>query len=280
MSKNDRNLNLERILSIILKMKTKLPETIFFEDELNDEFSTAKIQAKKIDKNYRYLHKTIFGEILHFLCYRVIATPIAKIYLKAKFHHKIVGKEKMKEVKDTGYFLYGNHTQQMADALIPSFVAFPKGIYVIVHPNNVSMKVFGKVTPYLGALPLPDDLGAMKNFLKAIEKRLDQKKAICIYPEAHIWPYYTKIRPFTEKSFHYPVKYQKPVFCFTNTYQKRKNGKVQIITYIDGPFYPDPNLNQREDMKRLRDLCYEAMVRESQKNTIEVIRYERKKEND
>ena len=176
MSENDRNLNLERVLSIILRMKTKLPETIFFEDELNDEFSTATIQAKKIDKNYRYLHKTIFGEILHFLCYRVIATPIAKIYLKAKFHHKIVGKEKMKEVKDTGYFLYGNHTQQMADALIPSFVAFPKGVYVIVHPNNVSMKVFGKVTPYLGALPLPDDLGAMKNFLKAIEKRLNQKK--------------------------------------------------------------------------------------------------------
>ena len=68
MSKNDINLNLERVLSIILRMKTKLPETIFFEDELNDEFSTAKIQAKKIDKNYRYLHKTIFGEILHFLC--------------------------------------------------------------------------------------------------------------------------------------------------------------------------------------------------------------------
>ena len=50
MSENDRNLNLERVLSIILRMKTKLPETIFFEDELNDEFSTAKIQAKDLSQ--------------------------------------------------------------------------------------------------------------------------------------------------------------------------------------------------------------------------------------
>ena len=132
----------------------------------------------------------------------------------------------------------------------------------------------------LGAIPIPCDMGGMKHFVKSVEDKIRRGYSVTIYPEAHIWPYYTKIRPFTEKSFHYPVKYQKPVFCFTNTYQKRKNGKVRIITYIAGPFYPDRGLNQREDMKRLRDLCYEAMVRESQKNTIEVIRYERKKEND
>ena len=35
------------------KMKEKI---IYYEDELNDEFSTAKIEPRKIDENYKYIH--------------------------------------------------------------------------------------------------------------------------------------------------------------------------------------------------------------------------------
>ena len=45
--------------------------------------------------------------------------------------------------------MYGNHTNAVADALIPTMVSHPADTYVIVHPNNVSMPIFGKVTPYL-----------------------------------------------------------------------------------------------------------------------------------
>ena len=80
------------------------------------------------------------------------------------------------------------------------------------------MPVFGHVTPYLGALPLPDDREAMKHFLDEIAKKIEQDKCVMIYPEAHIWPNYTKIRPFTDSSFRYPVQLKSPVMCFTNTY--------------------------------------------------------------
>jgi len=258
-------------------MKEKEIKTIYYQDELNDEFSTMKIKPRKIDENYHYLHKTIFGNIFHFFLYRIVFTPIAFFYLKFKFHHKIIGKEKLKENKKKAYFLYGNHTQILGDAFIPSFISMPKRNYVIVHPNNVSMKFFGKLTPYLGALPLPDDLKAMRNFLNCIGKRVNQKKAITIYPERHLWPFYTKIRPFDEKSFNYPIKYNCPVYCFTNTYQKRKNpNKVKIVTYIDGPFYPDSNLSFNENKKMLRDKCYAAMVNRSKLSNKELIKYIRK----
>ena len=136
------------------------------------------------------------------------------------------------------------------------------------------MPLLGKVTPSLGALPLPDDKGAYKNFLAAIETHIERNHTVVVYPEAHIWPYYTKIRPFHDTSFAYPVKLNAPVYCFTNTYHKRKHGKEpKIITYVDGPFYPDPEIPLRARRKDLRDRVYETMCRRAECSDHEQIRY-------
>ena len=76
-----------------------------------------------------------------------------------------------------------------------------------------------------------------------------------IYPEAHIWPYYTKIRPFKNVSFAYPVNLEKPVYCMTNTYQSygKKKDKIKIINYIDGPFYANKELSTKEQKRKLEN---------------------------
>ena len=57
-----------------------------------------------------------------------------------------------------------------------------------------------------------------------------------------------------------------PVFAFTNVYQKRKHSsKPKMITYIDGPFYPNLDLDQKERIEDLRDKVYNAMVERSNK---------------
>ncbi len=253
-----------------------MEKIIYYQDELNDEFSKAKIQAKKIDKNYKYIHESFFKKFTHFFWYRIVAFPLAKIYLFIKFNHKIVNRKILKKFKNTGYFLYANHTQPTADALIPSFVAFPKDTYVIVHPNNVSMPFLGKITPSLGALPLPDDFIATKNFVKAIERRIDEKKCIMIYPEAHIWPYYTGIRNFLDTSFRYPIKYNCPTFCFTNTYQKSKIlHRLKLITYVDGPFFPNKDLSIEKQRIDLRNQVYETMCSRSKLSYVNKIIYKK-----
>ena len=221
------------------ELRLEKRKIIYYTDELNDEFSTAEITAKKIDAGYVYCHDSKFKKFTHFFWYRIVATPLAFLYTKLVFAHKKIGEKKLKEFRKSGYFIYGNHTQDIADALIPNMLAVSKDKYVIVHPNNVSMPYLGRVTPSLGAIPLPDDMTAYRNFLHAIERRISEKCAVVIYPEAHIWPYYTKIRPFPDTSFSYPVKLGVPVFCFTNTYSKRHPFGTKITTYIDGPFYPD-----------------------------------------
>ncbi len=262
----------------------KAQRVIYYSDMENEEFSFAEITPKKIDGKYRYIRDGFFGKITQFLLYRIVATPIAVLYMKLKFGHKTVGKEVLKKYRKSGYFIFGNHTQEIADAIIPTLVSSMKKTFVIVHANNVSMPVLGRLTPYMGALPLPADREATANFVKAVEKRCE-KDVVCIYPEAHIWPYYTKIRPFSDKSFRYPLKYDKPVFCFTNTYQAKKKGdkwgKVRIVTYVDGPFFVDKNLPLAEQKKTLRDSVYQAMTKRAENSNVEVIKYiEKEKSND
>lgn len=253
------------------------PKTIFYKNELEDEFSEAKITPKKIDGTYNY-EGGFLRKIGRVFLYHILAKPLAFLFLKIKYHHKIVNKECLKQAGDTGFFLYGNHTNAIADALIPTMICGLKGTYVIVHPNNVSMPVLGKLTPSLGALPLPDDKDAMKNFNKALGNLITKKQSITIYPEAHIWPYYTKIRNFKDSSFRYPAQYGVPVFCFTNTYQKRRGKTPQIVTYVDGPFYPDAELPIKEQKKEVHEKVLGSMKEYCKKSNVEVIRYIKKEE--
>ncbi|MBE6137951.1 MAG: hypothetical protein E7176_06100 [Erysipelotrichaceae bacterium] len=249
-------------------------KVIYYQDELNDEFAGDAIQARLIDDKYKYYHKSIFKSFTHFFWYRVIATPIAYAYMKFKFKHKIVNRKVVKPFKKKAYFIYGNHTHNLADAVIPTMVASPTDTHVIVHANNVSMPYLGRITPSLGAVPLPDTKEAMRNFTDCLEYRIKQKRVIAIYPEAHIWPFYTKIRPFKSMSFSYPIRYGTPVFCFTNTYQKRKRSKnPRIVTYVDGPFFPNLELTGKEQREDLRNRVYNTMVKRSENSNIEIIKY-------
>lgn len=257
---------------------------IYYKDVLNDEFSLAQIDPIPIDEDYDYGNSSLWWKIKHFFFYRIVAYPIAFFYVKFAWHQKFVNRKVVKPYKDTGYFVFGNHTNAGADVVIPSFVNHPKPAYVIVHANNVSIPGLGKSTGYMGAIPLPGNMSAAKNFMDIIKLRIQEKAAVVIYPEAHIWPFYTGIRPFGDHSFRYPVQHNTPVFCFTNTYQKRRFGKKpKIVTYVDGPFFADENLSLKEKRASLRDQVYEAMCRASKNNEVELIKYikqEKEVEND
>lgn len=256
-------------------------KVIYYSDELNDEFSVAQITPKKIGADYRYVYNTPFKKFTRVFWYDIVAKPLALLYTRAAFHHKIIGGEVLKPFGKKAYFIYGNHTHDICDALIPSMLNLRKSVYVIVHPNNVSMPILGRITPSLGALPLPDGKEAYRNFLNAIAARVSQGCAITVYPEAHIWPYYTKIRPFKDVSFQYPVKLNTPVFCFTNTYQKRRHGKrPRIVTYVDGPFFADESLSPHERKTDLRNRVYERMCERAKNSDVEMIKYIRSEEKD
>lgn len=254
-------------------MKQLDKKTFYYTDELNDEFSLNEIKDKTVSPKYVYYSRNPFAKIKHFFWNKIVAFPIAYLNAKIRFKWKLVNKKAFKSIKKTSYFIYGNHTQQFFDAGMAKIIS-PHEAYVMVNPENLHIKGIGWLVKRLGALPVPSNIEETKKFVKAVDEIVKDKKPILIYPEAHIWPYYTKIRPFVATSFRYPVKYNLPTFTFTNTYQKlKKSNKVQIVTYIDGPFYPNTNLPVKEQIQDLRDRIYNAMVERSKNSNYEVIEY-------
>lgn len=258
-------------------MKEK--KIIYYEDELNDEFSTAKIIPRVIDEKYKYEHNSLWN-LASYILQNFISMPIKYLYVKIKFRIKFVGKKKFKQCRNTGYFIYANHTQPFADTFIPSLADYPKRNFFIVNPENVSIKGAETLIEMLGAIPIPGNKVAAENFLNVINKKIESHSSITIYPEAHIWPYYTKIRPFKSVSFKYPVKMEVPAFCITNTYQSygRKKNKVKIVSYVDGPFFTDKELTIKEQQQKLRNEIYNCMVNRSKNSNIEVIKYLKKED--
>lgn len=260
-----------------MKINKKSPEIVYYNDEVNDEFSKVQMKERIIDEKYKYNKNPLWDFCSH-IFQNILSMPIKVIDSKLKFNHKFVGKEKLKKHKKDGYFIYANHTQAFEDTFIPSLANFPKRNFLIVNPANMSVKGTGWIVEMLGAIPIPSTIEATKNFLKEIEKRINQKHSITIYPEAHIWPFYTGIRNFKSVSFKYPVKLNAPVYAITNTYQVygKKNNKIKIISYIDGPFYPNNKLKNKEAMEQLRNEVYSAMLDQSKKSNIEYIKYIKK----
>lgn len=234
----------------------------YYRDELNDDFAFLKIQKRTNLKPFKYVHKNPFFNGFAWFLYHIFARPIVWTLNKIIFHQRIKNKAVLKQCRKQGYFVYCNHTNGMPDAFTPNLLSLKRN-HIVVGQETVSIRGLRGIVTMLGAIPLPNGVQDINNYYECLKKRIDQKRAITIYPEAHIWPYYTKIRPFSKNSFRYPVDLNVPVFAITNTWQKRhfRKKKVKLVSYISGPYYPDTTLQRNDAMEELRDTVYKDMVR-------------------
>lgn len=240
-----------------------------YESFSDDFFQTGR--EYRLPEDYKWIRKDIKSAFLSWLVYAV-AIVFSNVYCRLFLHVRIKGAKKVRRQKD-GFFLYSNHTQPVGDVFNPALVCFPKRIYTVVSAANMYLPVIGKILPYLGALPIPDTLHGMKQFNLAVEERIKSAHPVIIYPEAHVWEYYTDIRPFSETSFKYPINLGVPTYCITATYQKRKLGKKPKITlYVDGPFEAKGD-NNTQRAKALRNAVYAKMKERAKLNNCEYITY-------
>lgn len=258
-------------------MKKQIKKDTRYYKSYEDDFIESKNQFYEISEDYIWYHKNPFYRISSWLVYKV-ATIIDFFYCKCILKVKVINSKALKKYKHTGYFLYGNHTQPVGDALIPTYVCGGKRVRVIVSPANLGIPVLGKILPMLGALPVPKTRKRLLKFKEAIDLRIKEGNCIVVYPEAHVWEYYTKIRPFSADSFRFPVENNMPTFCMTTTYQKSKRSeKPDITVYIDGPFFTNTTCLPKGQRQILRNEVYECMVKRSKNSTYEYIHYEEDK---
>ena len=256
-------------------MKNFTPETKYYKT-FEDDFVESSEQDYKLKESFKWIHTNPIYNAVSWIIYGIAWLTI-RITFPIVYGMRVKNKKVLKPYKKQGYFFFGNHTQMIGDVFKAPYVAKSKRVYVIASPANLGIPVIGKILPSLGAITIPTDFNKMPDFTDAIHKRLEQKHCISIYPEAHLWPYYTGIRPFPETSFKFVVNEDAPAFSITTTYQKRKCCKKPKVTlYVDGPFVPDKDLNKKDRVKKLHDEIYYTMVERSKNSTYNYVIYEQR----
>jgi 1-acyl-sn-glycerol-3-phosphate acyltransferase len=247
---------------------------LYYSDEINDDFANTNIVKKPLKANYAYFNKGFFGALKKFIIYRCFLTPVAFFYNKIIKRVTYKNKKVLKGYKNRGCFIYGNHTAYTLDAFNPTYISYPRTADIVVNSDAVSIPFISGIVKAGGALPIPDKIHDMPKFASAVAEAIDKKHWVAIYPEAHIWPYYTKIRNFSAVSFNYPVRLRAPVFVYTMVYKKRKHSsRPKRVVYVDGPFFPDATLPTKEAVKKLRNEAYTAMCERAKLSDCEYVEY-------
>jgi len=232
-------------------------KVVYYNDLLHDDFANTNINAEKIADDYQYFIKHPLARLGSFLLLYLIAIPFLTLANFFVFHIRVYGRRHLRKIK-TGYILYGNHTAHY-DAFIPqALITRCRKTYIIAHPDAVSIPFIKYLTKALGAWPLPDTVKSAMRFLEAVSIALKRKKVIAVYPEAHIWPFYTGIRPFPPTSFQYASRNNVPAVPMVTTYRHPKGPFKRYKTprmdiHIGTPIYPDPNLTNKENAILMHD---------------------------
>ncbi|MEE0888216.1 MAG: lysophospholipid acyltransferase family protein [Candidatus Saccharimonadaceae bacterium] len=252
----------------------------YYESEEDDPIKTDEQEAKVevgLPEGYEFIPKNPFVKLYSAGLFRIFKL-FGQYYERGYWQVKVYGREKLKKAHGKGYVMYANHTNPFHDVFGPA-IAADRRIFTIISPVNLKIPGIGKVLPYIGGLPLGKTREEKEAFNNAVDKRLKQKNCLVIYPEAHVWPYATKVRKFPagDKSFKYATRNNLPIFTMTTTYHKRKDNKrgelPRMDIYIDGPFWPDEKKSEDDNRAMLAQKAYDSMVKYSKKNSYEYFQY-------
>ena len=255
-----------------------MKKKIVYYSSFNDDFAGTNINTQQVPEDFPFTNDNPLWKAAGSFIYYVVARPVGWLLMKSIFGLKIENKEAFDKIGDTGVFFYGNHTQ-LADVFFPPLSAGLRRCTFVAGPDTVSIKGIRQLVLMLGALPIPDTVHGLKKFVNAIDKFYNEKRCIVIYPEAHIWPYYTGVRPFKPTSFTYPAKLNAPVVAAATVYRKR-TGLTSFIkapaftVIISDPIYPLEKLSNKENAEYLRDRVYEFLREQtSREDNVEYVKY-------
>lgn len=252
-------------------------KTVYYTDPLRDDFAGTDINQQCVDETFSFQINNPLWLILEWIVYYLIAFPLVWLIAHIGYGLRIRNRRVLRKLRGSGFFLYGNHTQALTDAFAPSIISFPRKAHIVAGADAVSIPGLRYILVMLGVIPLPTTLHGMKPFSSTLGDRFSQKRSITVYPEAHIWPYYTGIRPFGATSFAYPAKLGAPCVAMVTTYRERRIFKKlpPLVTItLSEPFYPDRTLAEKEARQQLRDSVYAFMCAHAcSPDNAEYIRY-------
>ena len=212
--------------------------------------------------DYKY-RKRGFGKIAAGF-WRTLMATIGSVAIKIMYGAKVVGKKNLKALGKRGAICVCNHFSFLDTLFVRQAVGHFRS-YHTMGPFNNKKGVGGHIIRNGGMLPFSTNMGAMKNFMREIERLLKEGKIVNFYAEQAMWLNYQKPRPMKDGAFYYAVKYGVPVLPLFCTFRKSKRGHIRKLRiHILPAVYADESLprpkriaEMKERAERAWRECYE-----------------------
>lgn len=249
-------------------MRKKKRGDIFYYKSFDEDVQNLSFTSRiEINDDFKYENNNIFYRFFSFILYWVIAKPILALACKIR-GISIKNRKYLKELRNTGYFVYGNHISNFDAISVNTLGILNRKVYLVAYSDALSIPCVKFIARGLGMIPLGNTMKSQINMMKYMEKLIRKKKCILIYPEGHEWPYFTSIRPFKEGAFHYPSKFNVPILPFVQIVKERKvfkNCKPKLEIRFLKPIYPKENFSIKENKEYLMSECFKEMNEEISK---------------
>ena len=259
--------------------KTKIA---YYSDERRDDFNEVGLKRVPVPENYKYKRTNPINNFFSAILYHGIAKPVLGLFCVCH-GIRIKGRKNLRELNGQGAYIYSNHVSISDVFKFQSQVFFfGRRVNILGYSDTLSMPIVRNMARALGFLPLPlkGDIKNMTAMSDAMDFYIKKRQYVLIYPEAHIWPYYTKVRSFSNGSFNYAAKSNAPVVPVVTTWRKPLIGKTPRQTvYILEPIFPLENASFNDNKEYLHKECLKAM-QEFAENTpqYEYIKYIKKEQ--
>lgn len=196
---------------------------------------------------------------------RTIVFPVSYVRLGLK----IEGRENLRRYKtvlDKGAITVSNHVH-MWDYIAVMNALKPRRPYLLVWAPNIRGES-GATIRLVGGIPIPDQSGGTRAYLKAIRGLLDSGGLLHIYSEGSMWEYYQPIRPFKHGAAYLACENHKPILPMAFSYRepgrlrRRLFGQIACFTlHIGEPLLPNETLPKKERQLDLTVRSHEAVCR-------------------
>lgn len=252
-------------LDVLEKIK-KLEEQGIFDVDVENDPPTIELKPEQID----YKRKKLKNKILRYFTFKGVEKMVKNMTKAGLFNIKeIKGVENMRLVK-TGAIITCNHFSP-ADSFAMEITFREaklkhKRLFRVIREGNFTNppKGFEMVMKHCNTLPISQNLGTMRKFLKCTNELINEGNFVLIYPEESMWWNYRKPKPLKTGAYNFAVKNNVPVIpcfiCMEDSQVIAPDGfPVQAFTiFVEKPIYPNLELSLKDNVEYMKNQNFEV----------------------
>jgi 1-acyl-sn-glycerol-3-phosphate acyltransferase len=219
--------------------------------------------ACNVDEHYRFVNRSLPFRLGSSFLFYIIAVPLLSVASRLAFGLKIIGKKNLRFIRG-GAVTVTNHVHVL-DSPMVACTLFPRKPLFASLQSNFEIPVVRRLVRILGGVPIPESPKALGAFMEAMRAQLEKGRIVHFYPEASLWPWHDRLRPFKNGAFHLAVRSGVPVVPMVFTFREpgrlvSKLRKKPLVTLtIGAPEYPAQDGSERSRILEMREAVEGAM---------------------